>query len=78
MEEEKTVDPVFKKGFEHGYWLQRGNSKELQQLMRNNARHEGYYSGLTAGRDEAIREQVRDEFRQMEDNKQKDAGIDMS
>lgn len=77
MEEEKTVDPIFKKGFEHGYWLQRGDSKELRELMHKAGKHEGYYSGLKAGRDEAIREQVRDEFKQMDDNKQKDTGLDI-
>jgi hypothetical protein len=56
MEEEKTVDPIFKKGFEHGYWLQRGNSPELQKLMQDATKHEGYYNGLKAGSKEAERE----------------------
>jgi len=74
-----AVDPVYKKGFEHGYWLQRANSPDLDALIKGAAKHEEYYSGLRSGRQEAQRELFRDEMEQIEKDleKDKDKGMDM-
>ncbi|WP_118974077.1 hypothetical protein [Taibaiella koreensis] len=75
MEEEKTVDPIFKKGFEHGYWLRRGNSPELNDLIQRAANHKGYYTGLKAGSKEAEREMFLDKLqKQKADKEQKPKG----
>lgn len=70
--EEENVDPVYKKGFEHGYWLQRGNSKDLPQLMENSASNAGYSNGLKAGSREAAREQFKEQLNQVRDAQTKD------
>ena len=49
----ENVDPVYKKGFEHGYWLQRGNSPALKE-MHDTSKHDGYTAGLKAGSREAM------------------------
>lgn len=76
---EEKVDPVYKKGFEHGYWLERGNYEGMRDLMQRSAKHEGYYSGLQAGQKEAVREKVRERFNQMDKQKEqdKDKGMDI-
>jgi hypothetical protein len=58
MEEQTQIDPVYKKGFEHGYWLRKGESTELDGLIER-SKHDGYKGGLQAGKKEADREQVR-------------------
>lgn len=71
MSEETTVDPIYKKGFEHGYWLKRGDSKDLDGIIKRSKLVQ-YKSGLIAGKKEAVREQVRehlrDDSRQSKDN----------
>lgn len=62
MSEETTVDPIYKKGFENGYWLKRGDSKDLDGIIKR-AKQEQYKSGLIAGKKEANREQVREQLR---------------
>jgi len=62
MNEETIVDPIYKRGFEHGYWLQRGNSKDLDGII-NRSNQEQYKSGFKAGKKEAVREQVRERLR---------------
>jgi hypothetical protein len=80
-EEIIDIDPQYKRGFEQGYWMQRGNRPELQDIMQaastNQQQH--YADGLKAGSKEAIKEQVKVEFDKMDSDKQKDkdAGIDM-
>ncbi|MBN8672171.1 MAG: hypothetical protein J0L80_15920 [Chitinophagales bacterium] len=64
MSEETTIDPIYKKGFEHGYWLQRGDSKDLDGIIQR-SNHDQYKSGLKAGKKEAVRERVR---QQLQDN----------
>lgn len=62
MSEETTVDPIYKKGFEHGYWLRRGDSKDLDGIIKR-SNLEQYKSGLIAGKKEATREQVREQLK---------------
>lgn len=71
MSEETKVDPIYKKGFEHGYWLQRGNSKDLDGII-DRSNQEQYKSGLKAGKKEAIREKVRT---RLQDNPEKSKDI---
>ncbi len=76
--DDETIDPNYKKGFEHGYWLRRGNSEELDEII-NRSKDTKYSSGLKAGRKEATREQVRERFKS-NDNEQSqspDKGIDV-
>jgi hypothetical protein len=51
QEEILNVDPVYKKGFKHGYWLKRGNSPELQGII-DRSNYAQYKSGLIAGQKE--------------------------
>lgn len=74
----ENVDPIYKKGFEHGYWLQKGGSKEIDKAIEGSKNHEGYSSGLIAGRSEANREKVRDRLNDIHSNKSKDKGPEMS
>lgn len=39
---DETVDPVYKKGFEHGYWLERGDCEDLDGLVERAKNHQGY------------------------------------
>lgn len=76
MSEETTVDPLYKKGFDHGYWLKRGDSKDLDGIIER-SKLEQYKSGLIAGKKEAVREKVRDELRHnSEQSKDTERGIE--
>ena len=50
---------IYIKGFEHGYWLKRGDSPELDGII-NRSNHAYYKNGLMAGKKEAERQQVRE------------------
>lgn len=77
MSEETTVDPIYKKGFEHGYWLQRGDSKDLDGIIQR-SNHDQYKSGLVAGKKEAVREKVRERFQGSADKSQSpEKGMDI-
>lgn len=52
---DEHVDPHYKKGFEHGYWLKKGNSPELDGIIKRN-NHAQYGAGLKNGKAEATRE----------------------
>lgn len=72
---DEQLPPLYKKGFEHGYWLCRGNSKDLDDVINGAKNHKEYHSGLKAGRKEAIRESVRD---RLQDNSQEqEQGMDI-
>ncbi|MBS1780456.1 MAG: hypothetical protein JST70_14090 [Bacteroidetes bacterium] len=74
---EETVDPIYKKGFEHGYWLQRGNSKDLDGIIER-SNYGQYKSGLKAGKKEAVREAVRARLQDnSEQSKDIQAGLDV-
>lgn len=70
--EDQTVDPVYKKGFEQGYWLQRGNSVDLPDLMKKAEGHSVYSNGLKAGSKEAAREQFKEQLNQAREGQYKD------
>lgn len=70
--EEETVNPEYQKGFEHGYWLQRSESSQLDELMEQSKSHKKYYSGLKGGQSEAQREKFREQMKNAENDKQKD------
>lgn len=65
MEQEK-VDINYKRGFEHGYWLKRGESQELDEIIKR-SKDTQYSSGLKAGKKEATREQVRERMQRNSD-----------
>lgn len=81
MEQEKeqeTVDPIYMKGFEHGYWLRRGDSKELDNVINGSKNHVGYQSGLIAGKKEAEREKTKERLNsQFDKSKNQDKNIDI-
>lgn len=73
-QDDQKVDPVYKKGFEHGYWLRKWNSPELDKVMHGSRNHAGYSGGLKAGSNEAIREQVKERMDKTEQDLSKDKG----
>lgn len=75
MEDEK-VDEVYKKGFEHGYWLQYSKSAEFEKAMRSSAEHAGYGEGLKAGANEATRQQFREQMSKARETDAKDKSRD--
>ena len=78
MEEITKVDPIYTKGFEHGYWLQRGNSKDLDAVLESSKGDETYHNGLKAGRKEAEREKVRERLHShKEQSTDPETGMDM-
>lgn len=72
------IDPHYKQGFEQGYWLRRGDSPHLKELLEKNADGNNYHKGLTAGDKEARREAVRDRRDKSNDQPQigKDNGVE--
>lgn len=75
--EEQKIDPEYINGFEHGYWLQRGGSKELDGIIER-SKQEHYKSGLKAGKKQATREKVRERLNDIKDQSQsRDIGIDL-
>lgn len=72
---DEQLPPMYKKGFEHGYWLKRGNSKELDDVIKGSKNHKEYHSGLKAGKKEAIRESVR--ARMQSNGQEQEQGIDI-
>lgn len=77
--EQETVNPEYQKGFEQGYWLQRGGGSQLDELMNQSKGHKQYYSGLKGGQKEAQREKFREQMKDADNNQQKDKehGIEM-
>lgn len=73
MEDNNKLD-IYIKGFEHGYWLKRGNSEELDAIIER-SNHDTYKAGLQAGKKEAIRESVRDRLQSNDQKREK--GMDM-
>lgn len=68
---------IYTKGFEHGYWLMRGDSKELDDIIKH-SKHADYKSGLQAGKKEATREKVRERLDQTKDQSQnREKGMDI-
>ena len=73
---EDSIHPNYKKGFEHGYWLQRGGSKELDGIMQRNAKAEHYHAGLKAGKNEATREAFRERMAKIDKDRENDKGME--
>ena len=71
---DQSIDPVYKKGFEHGFWLKRGDYKELDDLIERSKRNENYHSGLVGGKAEAEREKIREQLKAMKTRPSKDKG----
>lgn len=72
------LPPIYKKGFEHGYWLCRGDSEELENVINGSKNHKDYHSGLKAGKKEADREKVRERLQSnKEQSNEKEKGIDI-
>lgn len=69
-----NVDPYYKKGFEHGYWLKRGNSKDLDSVIHGSRNFAPYYNGLKDGKAEAEREKARERIAEI--RKQNDLNRD--
>lgn len=76
--ENETVDDSYKKGFEQGYWLQRGNRPDLvRDAMRSGPRlGGGYSSAMKAGKDEAVREMLRARLAEQERSQNRDKGME--
>lgn len=70
--DEIKVDPNFKKGFEHGYWLQRGGGDAIDDLLKNTKKHLTYYEGLKAGKNEAVQEKIREHMERWQKNQNKE------
>lgn len=71
------IDPNYKKGFEHGYWLKRGDSEDLDPIIER-SKPTQYKSGLVAGKKEAEREKVRNRLQGNKDQSQaRDKGMDI-
>jgi hypothetical protein len=78
MEEQQKIDPRYISGFEHGYWLQKGNSKDIDAITQRAGTQPEYQSGMKAGRKEAQREKVRERLqRNTGQSADPEAGIDM-
>jgi|GEM_PF-2166429 hypothetical protein len=78
MEDTTKVDQQYKDGFEIAYWLRRGNSPHLQEIMDKNANGNNYDKGLQAGKKEADREQVRQRLQGNKDQSTtQDKGMDI-
>ena len=71
---DEKVDPYYKKGFEHGYWLKRGNSKDLDSVIHGSRNFAPYYNGLKDGKAEAERERARERIAEI--RKQNDLNRD--
>lgn len=74
MEDNNKLD-IYIKGFEHGYWLKRGNSEELDAIIER-SNHPYYKNGLVAGKKEAIRESVRDRLQSNDQEQEQGMDID--
>lgn len=75
--EEQKIDSEYINGFEHGYWLQRGNSKELDNIIER-SEQEQYKSGLKAGKKQATREKTRERLNDSKDQSQsREKGMDI-
>ena len=72
MEDSTTVDPVYKRGFEHGYWLQRSNTHDLDKLIEKANSQPEYQSGMKAGQKEAMREQFRQRMSDLDKEQDKE------
>lgn len=57
---DEKIDPIYKKGVEHGYWLRRGESTELDDIINRSKNHTGYQTGLIDGKREADREKIKE------------------
>lgn len=74
---DEKIDPIYKKGFEHGYWLKRGDCAELDDIIERNKKW-NYGTGLKAGKREAMREQVRERSKHNNERSQdRDKGMEM-
>ena len=77
-EQEQKIDPKYINGFEHGYWLQKGNSKDIDAITQRAGTQPEYQSGMKAGRKEAEREKVRDRLKSSkEQSTDPETGIDI-
>ena len=74
--EDLKVDTHYKQGFEIGYWLTKGNSPHVKDIMHNNANESPYHKGLKAGNKEARKEQTRANLRNDQSNSQ-EKGIEL-
>lgn len=75
--EEGKVDPQYKMGFNHGYWIEKGEPKTLVEMLERSPNKEGiYHQALLAGKKEAQREKVRNRIQNIDrGNRSKDNDI---
>jgi len=69
----------YKKGFEIGYWMEKGNSSYLSQAIEAAKNVPDLLSGLKGGKKEAAKEKVREEIKQIREadkNRDKDRDMD--
>jgi len=60
--EQEHINPVYKKGFEHGYWLQRGGRLDQTGTADTGQKETDYSRGFLAGSREAAREQFKNQL----------------
>ena len=77
-EQEQKIDPKYINGFEHGYWLQKGNSKDIDAITQRAGTQPEYQSGMKAGRKEAQREQFRQRMNDLDNGQGKENEFDIS
>lgn len=75
--EDTKVDLTYKRGFEMGYWLERGKYQKLDQFVKSAEIHPEFQKGLKHGRKEVSREVVRQAFKAIRDKQDNDNGIDV-
>lgn len=71
---DEKVDPLYKKGFEIAYWLERGDNPQLKHIMESNANGNAYDKGLRAGKREAEREKMREHIAAIRRQQEKNRG----
>jgi len=77
-EQEQKIDPKYINGFEHGYWLQKGNNKDIDAILESSKGNEAYYNGLKTGQKEAQREQFRQRMNDLDNERGKGNEFDIS
>ncbi len=81
----EPVDPLYKNGFEHGYWLKKGDSPDLRDMTQRVAKsaHKSdgatnYYNGICDGTKQADKEKLLARIeQQFGTNKPKEPGKDL-
>ncbi len=69
METEEKIDISYKQGFEHGYWLVKGDNKKVNDILKDDKASPSYKKGFDAGRVQAFREQAKAKIADLKNQK---------